>query len=568
MAELMTGSKPAQHTLKPPSAERYSIESALAEADARVPRIYSTEHLTRLIESDENCVVEARVHHIDATTKAARVKSLDRKSFLETARQANERASLREGADAFATDGFDTSGYGLVGESFVPLLGGPFFKQLYQRDFILAANSAFYAYNHHPIAHQAINIIVDFTLGRGFRIDSKNKKALAIWRAFEDANNLQTQFMQAAREMAINGETAFWKLPNNQAKIVQRPYHDQPIPKALIPRVRVVDTTVFWDYCTEPEDITNVKWYTWLAPTQWQVFTSGPTGSVPTTKFIYQTIPAEQINFYKINCFSNEKRGRSDLFPVLGFLKRLTDSVNYQIIALQKQSAFCIDTTVRGSQSDVDNYISDMQSGGTIAPAGSEFVHTDAIERKYVGVEGGRGGMSEAFSWSLSMIASGLGIPISYFGTHLSGGQTRASAVVASEPVAKKFEMRQQVYEGMLKDLWNYCMEWAGITGAECEVTFPEIITADKSQKLKDISLAHAEGYISKERAANMAAKELHITEFDYVVEREAIEKELSGEGIDAAPLTTPPGVEDYRAPKPASAISGTERQDVKDEGA
>lgn len=552
--------------LKPEPLSRYSVEAVLAEADKRVPRIMSAEHLARIIESDPNCVVEARVHHIDPVTKAAKVKSLDRTEFLETCRQANDRAKMREGADAFATDGFDTSGYGLVGESFVPLLGGPFFKQLYQRDFILAANSAFYAFNHHPIAHQAVNIIVDFTLGRGFRVDSKNKAALAIWRAFEDANNLQHQMLQAAREMSINGETAFWKLPNNQATIVQRPYPGQKIPKALLPRVRVVDTTVFWDYCTEPEDVTNIKWFTWLAPTQWQVFTSGPTGSVPTTKFIYQTVPAEQINFYKINCFSNEKRGRSDLFPVLGFLKRLTDSVNYQIIALQKQSSFCIDTTVKGSQADVDNYISDMQSGGTIAPAGSEFVHTEAIERKYVGVEGARGGMSEAFSWTLSMVAAGIGIPISYFGTHLSGGQTRASAIVATEPVAKKFELRQQMYEQMLHDLWDYVMEWAGITDAECEVTFPEIITADKSQKLKDISLAKAEGYISQERAANMVAKELNITEFDYHVEKAAIEKDAEG-GIGMAPLTSPPGVPNHAAPKPAAAMSGVERSEIKDEG-
>jgi hypothetical protein len=286
---------------------------------------------------------------------------------------------------------------------------------------------------------------------------------------------------QAATELSINGETAFWKLPNNNARITQRPYPGQEIPKALIPRVRLVDTTVFWDIVTIPEDVSKdgVLYYVWLAPTQWQVFTGMQGSSVPTSKFIFQSIPADQVNHYRVNCFSNEKRGRSDLFSVLGFLKRLTDSVNYQIIALQKQAAYCIDTTIRGSQGDIDQYISDQQSGGTIAPAGSEFVHTDAIERKYLGVEGGRGGMSEAFQWTMSMVAAGLGIPISYFGTHLSGGQTRASALVSTEPVAKRFEMRQQVYERMIKDLWDYLMDWADMPGVECEVTFPEITTAD-----------------------------------------------------------------------------------------
>ena len=180
-----------------------------------------------------------------------------------------------------------------------------------------------------------MQIIKDFTLGRGFRVDSKNKVALALWRAFEDANRIQEQMAQAAIELAINGETAFWKLPSGQAKIIQRPYPGQEIPKAMLPRVRLVDTTVFWDIVTEPEDITSVLYYVWLAPTQWQVFTGMQGQNVPTSKFIFQSIPADQVNHYKVNCFSNEKRGRSDLFSVLGFLKRLTDSVNYQIVALQ-----------------------------------------------------------------------------------------------------------------------------------------------------------------------------------------------------------------------------------------
>jgi len=547
---------------KPKDLDAYDTTGGIfAEVSDSVPQIHNVEHLIKMIEGDPNCVVEARLHNGEGFVE------LDREGFLESVKQT---VKMREGADAFATDG-DIAGAGgdLVGRSFVPTLGGPFFKNLYQRDFIQQANAAFYAYNHHPIAHQAVNIIKDFTLGRGFRVDCENKAALALWRAFEDANRLQEQIQQAATELAINGEIAFWALPDNNARITQRPYPGQKIPKALIPRVRLVDATVFWDIVTIPEDVSadGVLYYVWLAPTQWQVFTGLSGSNVPTTKFIFQTIPADQVDHYKVNSFSNEKRGRSDLFSVLGFLKRLTDSVNYQIIALQKQSAFCIDTTIRGSQGDIDNYISDQQSAGTIAPAGSEFVHTDAIERKYLGVEGGRGGVSEAFNWTLSMVASGLGIPISYFGTHLSGGQTRGSAIVATEPVAKRFEMRQQVYERIIKRLWKRCMDWAGIADVDCEVTFPEIITADKTQKLKDIALAKAEGFISQERAANMASKELGVTEFDYEVEKRKIEEERESGDLAFAPLTNPPGMKSAPADEPASALSGQQKNDIKDEG-
>ena len=320
--------------------------------------------------------------------------------------------------------------------------------------------------------------------------------------------------------------------------------------------MRLLDPTVFWEVITWPDDPTRELAYVWVSPTQYQTYThTFGNQNVPSSKFIFQQIPADQISRYKINVVTGEKRGRGDLFSVLGFLKRLRDSVNYSIIGLQRQASFCIDTVIRGSQEDVDSYISAQADLGAVAPAGSEFVHTDAIERKYLSPEGGKAGSSPAFEWALSMVAAGLGIPISYFGTHLSGGQTRASAIVSTEPVAKRFEMRQQVYERVVHDLWDRLMEWAGLGHVECEVTFPEIITADKSQKLKDLSLAQTQGWISGERAATIAAKELNITSFEYETEREKIsgEKQIEPSGSFASPLTAP-----------ASAISSEQKNDIR----
>ena len=40
-------------------------------------------------------------------------------------------------------------------------------------------------------------------------------------------------------------------------------------------------------------------------------------GAVPSSKFIVQQVPADQMDHYKINCMSNEE-GRSDLSQRLG----------------------------------------------------------------------------------------------------------------------------------------------------------------------------------------------------------------------------------------------------------
>lgn len=522
------------------------------------PVFESHEELVKYLESDAGAEIDARVLAVDQVTGKLGVKAMTKAEFIEASKKNESGAySFREGFDTFSTDVMDSPSVGYVGDDFVPLLGGPFYRQLYQLDYIKQANASFYAYNHDPLAHAAVNIMSDFTLGRGYRVDCDNEAALALWRAFEKVNKLPEQILQLSKEVCIYGETMLWWLPDNNTKITQRPYPGQVISKGMIPRVRLIDPTVIYDYITDPEDITSVLYYVWLAPTQYQVFSGLERGkNVPSSKFIFQQIPADQIMHFKVNSVSNEKRGRSDLFPVLGYLKRLRDSVNYSIIALQKQSAFCIDTTIRGNQGDIQNYIDDQQSYGTFAPAGSEFVHTDAVERKYLGVEGGKGSNSPAFEWAFSMFCAGIGIPVSYFGSHLSGGQTRASAIVATEPVAKRFEQRQQFFERIIQALWDRVMEWAGLGSVECEISFPELITQDRSQKMKDLALAQSQGWISPKTAATLAAKELNITSYEYDLEREEMEPVAAPTD---SPLSGPAKVD--TAPQ---SVTGEERKEIK----
>ncbi|OPZ22999.1 MAG: hypothetical protein BWZ03_00667 [bacterium ADurb.BinA186] len=96
---------------------------------------------------------------------------------------------------------------------------------------------------------------------------------------------------------------------------------------------------------------------------------------------------------------------------------------------------------------------------------------------------------------------------------------------------------------------------------AEVEVTFPELISQDRSAKLKDIAAAQSQGWISKKRAAQIAAKELNITEFDF--EEESLE--IENETPDFGPLTLPAELpaEEEGLPKP-SQVTQDERRDIK----
>jgi hypothetical protein len=504
--------------------------------------------------------IEANVIGVNKESQVSNRK-IGKAEFLEAAKQDTTSLKFRESMDTFAYDNDMPSSS--VGSDFIPLLGGPFNKQQYMKDYLKGHSTAFYYYHHDPFANAVINMTRDFTLGRGFSVNFKNKTAQAMWDAFAEVNNLHEVMDNIAAEMAIYGEVMLWWLPNKQTYIAYNVAQGQMPPKGVLPRFRLIDPSVIWEIVTYPEDISRVLYYQWVAPTQYQIYTGRDKDrDVPSTKFIFQQIPAEQVDHFKINVVSNEKRGRSDLYPCFGYFKRLRDSVNYSIISMQKNAAWAIDTSIDGDQTDIDSYVASQEAMGTIPPAGSEFVHSTKVVRTHLASSsaGGKGGMP-AFDWALSCIASGTGFPISYFGTHLSGTSTRASAIVSTEPIAKKIEKRQMVYERIVKIMAKRLLEPLGITDVP-EVTFPQVISQDSSAMLKDIAGAQMQGWISKERAAEMAAKELNITTFNWQEEQEKMSSEPNTGNSLTNPLTTPSMSSVGSSP---SAVTSDERKSISD---
>lgn len=541
--------------------DRSSTKIAATVAEART--VADVMHLVESKKAD----VEGLIMHVDKDGFYTH-KRLKQDKLIEAFKSKKPAITFKEAKHIKSKENFDGSfdygngssvaNAGLIGDDYTPLLGGPFNKQLYFYDYLKMCSLSFFAYNHDPFARAIVHITRDFVLGRGFRIDSDNLEALAYWRAFEEANDLQNQMDQVVRESSIYGETLLWWLPNNETKIV---YQTKMIPTGSIPRVRLMDPSGCWEIVTYPEDITRVLNYTFIFPTQYQLYpTTNGDDQVPSSKFIIQQIPADQMQHFKLNSVSNEKRGRSDLFPVLGDLKRLRDAVDYSLAGMQKVTAWAIDTTVKGNDSDLDSYVASQEALGTIAPAGSEFVHTDAVKREYLGNTGSSsGGDNTAFDWALNKIAAGTQIPVSYFGIHASGGQTRASALVGTEPVAKKMRARQIWVENIIRAMWTRVMDHYGIKDADCEVTLPELLTQDRSAKIKDLKLAEDCGYITRERAATIVAKELEITEYDYDQEKVKIAAEQAPPVMPTtiAPLTAPAA-----APSGAAPAGGAEDAD------
>lgn len=528
-------SQPAAQVIKSKETKFWNPSDGITESDLK-DMSFSIQEMVNKLKADPNAQIEAKVlcKNKEGTSIS---RMMTKQEFIESWEKNEKAKTFKE-----AFDNSDLGGGGGIGNDYTPLLGGPFSKQLYYYDYLQMHANSFFAINHDPILRSCVDIILNFVLGKGFRVDCDHPDGLIIWRSFEKVNKLQSLMRYYLREYLTYGENMVWWLPDGKTEVRYMAPKAQASQLGLIPRIKLIDPSTVWDYITMPEDIETRIAYVQVFPTQYQLYQGDLNGSrVPGSKFIYQQIPADQVDHYRSNCMSNEKRGRSLLFPVLGYAKRLRDTVDYAIIALQKQGAWAIDTEIDGNQTDINNYTQAIYSQGQFAPPGSEFVHTTKVKRTMLSNSGGKGGTNDAFKWCLDMICSGLGIPVTYLGTSESSGHSRAGSLVGTEPVAKKMEEHQAHLESVLQDMAQRLFKTFGID-AEIEVTFPEVITQDRSAKLKDLSLAESQGWISHSRAAEIAAKELNISNYDWAIEKVEIEGERKDEmAPDFMPLSAPP---------------------------
>lgn len=533
----------------------------------RIRKITSIDELRQAVEFCESEAGQGRLQNL--MESGLRLRPDTQLTESEKA----EIAKLRE--DSFDTDDPPQSSSGTNPfQEYLPMLGGPFSKQLYLFDYLDMHRKCFEAWNHNPIAHNGVRLITQFVLGRGVSWKACHPECQKAFDKWADKNNLNGRLEDWSDMLTRDGELMVRKFKNN-------------LTKELF--LRWADPSACWEIVTDLEDIERVIYYHFQFPTQYQVL-YGDDGKgkfdpnkYGCEKYVIEQVPADDIIHIKINCSPNEKRGRSDLFSILGWLKRYKDFWTSRVLTAIIQSTFSWKNKIKGNDADVQAF---MAAFGNQQPQfGSVWVENEASELTPMTISTNLTGTDADAPGIINMIAVGLGVPKEYLG--FSEHATRATAVVASEPGTKKFESRQLLLGRLLRrisDDWG-ALELAsnrlpamvedpetGETVAheiKIEFQFPEIATSDRSAKLKDIEATQLAGFISKERAATLSAKELGIEEYSYEKEQEEISEEAQSDANDLYArtkdtLSGPVGKKGApeRAPKPG--VSGEARAAVK----
>lgn len=387
----------------------------------------------------------------------------------------------------------------------LPSLNSPYSKQQLWVDYLESHRRCWEAAVRNPLGKRVVALIPQFVLGRGVIGSHPDQQYTDAWNTFWELNRMRLRIKQILRELLIYGEVFLRYFTTREGL-----------------KIRSVDPMTIWDIITDPDDLEDVKYYHQQYSVS-NLYTSPVTAPrVPSTMVIRQ-IPAEEIDHFKINSTSSEKRGRSELFAVLGWLLRFKEFANDRILLNKMRAMFALDVMVDGDDSDLQN--AEEKFATPPGPA-SVLVHNKAIEVDFKNANTSSGDAQTDMEMILKIIALGVGVSEQFLG--VSNQTNRAAALIQAEPDVKSFEEKREIVEQMLMQMFDRVrtVRRLPVPDVKMEFTFPSLAAEDRSTKLKDLGYAEAMDWFTKKRSATMAAREFEVTTYDFTLERDAIKKE------------------------------------------
>lgn len=371
----------------------------------------------------------------------------DLSQFRQYVEQAQTKWSLESNGTPFETG--DTGNFSgstmatsLIDQNeFIPFLNGPFYKQLYQYDYLAMHAQAFHLTNYSALAAGAVKILTRFVIGRGISFLIKDPDCKTVWDEFWERNRMREAARQMARDITWQGE------------LMMR--YSEPVEGHV--GFNVIDPSTCWEIVTDPENFNQVYYYHFQWPTPYQIWISG---QIPVSKYIIQQVPPTQVQHVKINVSSQEKRGRSDFISVFPWLKRFNDFYNGVVVKAMLEANLVYKVKVHGDQNDVNTIASDPQFT-ILPPMGGMWLENDAVELSAVTASmtasRGSSGIGQQIA---AIIATALNLPAEYFNIE-SGAAARATALVRTDPAVKTIEDRQQLIRELLEDTYDRVIEAA-----------------------------------------------------------------------------------------------------------
>jgi len=509
-------------------------ESKDGSPNYRIARVTGTKNFLEAVAHTRNQFEETRKRVEQKENELIEANKLDKTKlwFVKEVSAREDNYSFVSNVDAGSIMAPDPNQY----TEYTPFFGANFGRQQYYDQFTALAR-AFELFNHFPVAKRIITLLTQYALGRGFKVKVNNEAIFDKW----DAHAKKTNFYRKIRkywpvQYLVDGELFIDKI-----------------------RWQSVDAQSIWDIITSNDspgggdDLEDVYYYQQMFQTITQTFSGikvpGVTGSDKTNvgHYIIRQLPYDQIIHIKTNCYENEKRGRSSLYSTMAWCKHLRDLLFSQVAGENFRSNYIFDDEVDGSQAQVNQHALNY---AYMPKPGSIFAHNTKIKRTVLNPLTGNATKNGVAQEILCLIGVSLGIPKDHLNAIIEGAGSRATALVGSEPFTKVIEDLQEDFEDLLYRLAEtFCLQNnLPYDEQDWEFIFPSVTKDTTGDALSNLFIAQEAGWISKKRAAIMAAAELEVTQFDYDDEQDDIQTERkdnlnqasAGAGLPGAPPAPP----------------------------
>ena len=404
--------------------------------------------------------------------------------------------------------------------NFTPLFMGPYYRNQFMYKMLELKSKCYEAFNNNPVGHRIPNLITQFTLGKGVTAVCKSEKTKKVWDAFASLNKIGTSM-----NVGLTRAGSRLRMWSNQLSVDgEMIWQFVPTKKGLL--VKYVDSATVLDIVTDPEDIDKVFYaHVQYSTPMTQYIQDGKTQGM---RYIIRDIPGPELLHIKINTYENEKRGRSDLASIIGWLKRLKDLVNANVIKAYFQACQTYDYEINGSPQAVAAIANAYKN--LIPTPGSGYFHNTNIKRTLNPPIGATGAGSDNDMMGLmNLIAMGSGINTAYLMGSMS--INRAGVLAETEPSAKFFFERQSIWDETLHAMFDrlakwHCQQTGEVLDDNIEFSFPQVTAVERGAYITTLGTMVDRKWFREERAAELCAKEFSVTNYNFKEERKAIEQE------------------------------------------
>jgi hypothetical protein len=283
---------------------------------------------------------------------------------------------------------------------------------------------AYEAYCTNPLAYAVIEQGTNFVLGGGVRVVAADTRVQrAIDRFWQDEENRMDQRIYAIQtELALFGEQFI------------RCFVDPTSGRTVI---RQLDPLHIEAIETDAQDVERPLRYLYRPPGD------------PGAPIEGEWIPAADVLHFAINKVSNATRGRSDLAPLLPWLRRYKDWLTDRVRLNRYKGAFLYDVTVAAAQKDE---LDRLRAEHAAPPEpGTVLFHNDAEVWRAVQPQIGADDVKDDGRALRLMIAVGAGVPEHYLSE--GGNANRATAAEMGLPAIKRFQRRQEYLRALIARL-------------------------------------------------------------------------------------------------------------------